>query len=332
MIKLSVICPVYNEEKYIDHCLKEGILQQDFPRSEMELFFVDGGSTDRTREYLESYASVYPFIHLLDNPRRIVPVAMNLALKKAQGEVIIRLDVHATYAPNYFSTLVRRLEELHAENVGCPVQTDVLRKTPKSLAIREVLSNRLGVGDSLFRLGVEEVREVDTVPFGCFPRSVFERFGKYDERLVRNQDIELNKRILRGGGKLYLVPDTSCTYFARETFAELARNNYMNGKWNLLTVFYTGELRSLSLRHFIPLLFLLSWALPLLLGIIFPPFVWLAFLSLGLYFIVISLESLKLSFQKRLNCLYLHLSFFILHCSYGFGSLMGLLSFPFLRR
>lgn len=331
MIKLSVICPFYNEERYVRQCV-EGILSQDYPLQETEVFFVDGRSTDRSRELLEAYAAQYPFIHILDNPQRIVPVAMNLALERAQGEVVIRLDMHATYAPNYFSALTRRLAELSADNVGCPVQTDVLRKTPRSLAIREVLCNRLGVGDSLFRLGVQEVREVDTVPFGCFPRSVFERFGKYDERLVRNQDIELNKRILRGGGKIYLVPDTSCTYYARENFSALAKNNFLNGKWNLLTVYYTRELRSLSLRHFIPLLFLLSWTLPLLLGILFSPFVWLAFLSLGLYFIVISFESLKLSFQKRLNFLYLHLSFFILHCSYGFGSLMGLLSFPFLRR
>lgn len=330
-IRLSVICPVFNEEKYIDHCLMDGILQQDFPQSEMEVFFVDGQSTDASREILQSYANQYPFIHILDNPRRIVPVAMNLALEKAQGEVIIRLDVHATYAPNYFSTLVRRLEELHAANVGCPVTTDVLRKTPLSLAIREVLSNRFGVGNSLFRLGVEEVREVDTVPFGCFPRSVFERYGKYDERLVRNQDIELNKRIIRGGGKIYLVPDTSCTYYAREDFASLAKNNYQNGKWNLLTVFYTGELRSLSLRHFMPLLFLLSWTLPLLLGWLFPPLFILSILSLGLYFVIISVESLKISFRKRLNFVYLQFSFFILHSSYGVGSMVGLLSFPFVK-
>ena len=91
-------------------------------------------------------------------------------------------------------------------------------------------------------------------------------------RLVRNQDIELNKRILRGGGKIYILPDTYCTYLARETWKALSKNNYGNGKWNILTVYYTKMFSSLSIRHFIPLIFLLSLIVPLLLGMLWWPF------------------------------------------------------------
>lgn len=331
MVKLTVICPFYNEEKYIAQCM-DSIVKQDFPQNELQVLLVDGGSSDRSRSIAEEYCAKYSFLRVLDNPDRIVPAAMNLAIDQAQGDVILRLDMHASYAPNYFSALVSRLEELHAENVGCPWETDVLNKTPISLAIREVLRNRLGVGNATFRLGSQEVKEVDTVPFGCFPQSVFEKYGKYDVRLVRNQDIEFNKRIARNGGKIYLVPDTSCTYYARETYSALAKNNFLNGKWNIWTVFYTKAFRSLSLRHFVPLLFLCSLILPLLLGLYVPQLVGISALSLGLYFCCVSVEVGRLCVRKHLNFIYLLIAFVTLHISYGVGSLVGILSLPFLKR
>ena len=255
-IILSVICPVYNEIKYIDVCI-QSILLQDYPQENIEILFVDGMSTDGTRDSINGYARINPFIRLVDNPRRIVPVAMNIGIKVSKGDIIIRLDAHALYPTNYFSTLVRQLMALGIDNVGAACKTDVLNKNQKTLAIKEVLSNRFGVGNSTFRLGVEKVMEVDTVPFGCWRKEVFDKYGYYDERLIRNQDIELNKRIVRGGGHICLIPDTYSTYLARETFKGIARNNYMNGKWNILTVFYTKQFSSLSIRHFIPLLFLL---------------------------------------------------------------------------
>ena len=198
---LSVICPIYNEAKYIDVCI-QSILFQDYPKDCLEVLFVDGMSKDGTRDIVENYARQYPFIHLLNNEKRIVPIAMNIGIKVSKGDVIMRLDAHAQYPANYFSVLVKALETIDADNVG------VLNKTPKTLAIGEVLSNKFGVGNSTFRLGVDKVMEVDTVPFGCWKREVFDKYGVYDERLIRNQDIELNKRIVRGGGHIYIVPDT----------------------------------------------------------------------------------------------------------------------------
>lgn len=129
---------------------------------------------------------------------------MNIGIRAAKGDIIMRLDAHANYPTNYFSTLVRQLINLRADNVGVACRTDVLNKTSKTLAIREVLSNRFGIGNSTFRLGVADVMEVETVPFGCWRRDVFDKYGYYDERLIRNQDIELNKRIGHGGGKYTL--------------------------------------------------------------------------------------------------------------------------------
>ena len=328
---LSVICPIYNEEKYIGQFL-DSILQQDYPKDDLEILLVDGMSKDRTREIVASYASIFPFIRLIDNPEKIVPYAMNKGIDASKGEVIIRLDAHASYQPDYFSVLVNGLKRLKADNVGTVCKTDVLNKTPKTLAIREVLGNKFGVGNSTFRTGIDKEQEVETVPFGCWRKEVFDKYGKYDVRLVRNQDIELNKRIIRGGGKIYILPDTYCTYLARETWHALAKNNYGNGKWNILTVYYTKMFSSLSLRHFVPLLFLLSLIVPLLLAFIWWPFALVSAASLLSYTGLLSVVSLKLGFTKHLNFFYLLTTFFVLHLSYGWGSLIGIMKLPFAKR
>ena len=328
---LSVICPIYNEEIYVAHCL-DSIQDQDYPKDDLEVLFVDGMSTDRTREIIQSYQTHCPYVRIIDNPERYVSWAMNRGIDASRGEVIIRIDAHTRYEPNYFSALVRRLYELDAADVGTVCKTDVLHKTPKTLAIREVLCNRFGVGNSVFRTGINEVREVDTVPFGCWKRETFDKYGRYDVRLIRNQDIELNKRVIRGGGKIYIIPDTFCTYYARETFAGLAANNFANGKWNLLTVWITGKLTSLSPRHFVPLLFVLSLLIPLIVGIFWRPALWVALASLLAYGVLLGAISLKLAREKHLSFFRLLQSFLILHLSYGCGSLIGLLSLPFVKK
>lgn len=327
---LSVICPIYNEEKYIAKCI-ESVLLQDYPKDDLEILFVDGMSTDKTREIVSRYADKYPFIKLLDNPKKIVPYAMNAGIKAVKGDVVMRLDAHATYENNYFSALAAALKEYDADNVGAVCRTDVLNKTSKTLAIREVLSNKFGVGNSTFRTGITGVQEVETVPFGCWKRDVFEKYGMYDTRLVRNQDIELNKRIIRGGGRIVIIPDTYCTYLARETYKALAKNNYGNGKWNILTVYYTKEMRSLSVRHFVPLAFVLSLLVPVLIGVFWLPALCLSVASMCIYLLALGAVSAKLAAVKKLNICYLLVSFIVLHISYGWGSFVGTLKLPFMK-
>ena len=287
---LSVICPIYNEVKYIDVCI-QSVLLQDYPKEQLEVLFVDGMSRDGTRERVLEYAREYPFIKLIDNPKKIVPVAMNIGIRASKGDVVMRLDAHASYPTNYFGVLVKKLYELNADNVGAACRTDVLNKTPKTLAIREVLSNRFGVGNSTFRLGVDKVMDVETVPFGCWRRKVFEKYGYYDERLIRNQDIELNKRIIHGGGRICIVPETYCTYLARETFKGL---------------------------------FLLSLLLPLFAALFYLPFAFLSFLSLLSYLLVLFCISMSINLRSKISISYLLLSFVVLHLSYGYGSLVGI--------
>lgn len=328
---LSVICPIFNEEKYIRACI-DSLILQDYPKDELEVIFADGMSTDRTREIVRAYMSQYPWIKLIDNPDRIVPPALNKAIETSKGEIIMRLDAHASYPNNYFTTLVNAIKKYDADNVGAVCRTDVINKTPKSCAIKAVLAHPLGVGNSSFRTGIEKAKEVDTVPFGCWKRSVFQKFGKFDERLIRNQDIEFNKRIQRGGGKILIISETYSTYFARETFGKLAKNNYGNGKWNILTVWFTRQFNSLSFRHFVPLVFILSLIMPVIVSFFWHPALYITIASMVAYLLVIILISLKLAFINQLNWFYLVITFLVLHLSYGWGSLIGILKLPFTKR
>ncbi|MCQ2208818.1 MAG: glycosyltransferase family 2 protein [Paludibacteraceae bacterium] len=327
-VNLTVICPVYNEGKYISQCL-DSLLSQDYPKNEMEFLFVDGMSTDNTREIIAEYQKDYPFIKLIENPFRTAPFAMNKGIQNAMGNIIMRIDAHATYDMKYVSTLVSLLSELKADNIGCEMYTDVLYKTSESLAIREVLTNKWGVGNSAFRIGIQSIQLVDTVPFGCFPKQTFAKYGLYDTRLDRNQDIELNKRIVRGGGKIYIVPKPYITYYARNNYADLAANNFENGKWNLWTLFYTRNFDSLSIRHFVPFIFVLSLLASFLLGFVYSFFFALFAFILLSYFSFFGYLSYKMSKEKDLEFKCVLMAFATLHFSYGIGSLMGFLLWPF---
>jgi len=322
--RISIIIPTLNEERYIAQCL-DSILEATYSKEKMEVFVVDGMSQDRTRGIVQEYHEKYSFIQLLENTYSYTPMGMNLGINASTGKYIFILSAHAQYEHDYFMKLVENIETLNADCVGGVLVTKVKHKNKKSSSIKEVLMHKFGVGNASFRTGSDEVKLVDTVAFGCYKRDTFETYGLFDEKLIRNQDIELNKRIINGGGSIYLIPEVKCTYFARENFTDLAKNNYANGFWNILTAYYTKTLNSLSLRHFIPLLFVLSLLIPIGISFIFPRALWLGILSLISYLTLVIIISSRL--KNSSNSLgYLIISFLTLHFSYGLGSLMGIVS------
>ncbi len=329
---VSILIPCFNEENFIEAVI-QNILDQDFPQEEMEVLFLDGISKDNTQAIILQYAKNHPFIKLIPNPEQFVPQAMNLGIEQAKGEIIIRLDAHAAYPKQYISKLIFWLKKLPAENVGGIWNIQPRSNSLKAKAIARTLSHPIGVGNALYRMGISAPQEVDTVPFGCYPKAVFEKYGNYDIRLKRNQDIELNKRIRRQGGKIFLVPEVECTYFARDTFQALWKNNYANGKWVILTSWFTGTFDSLSVRHFVPLAFfvnvLLAFFSFLKIFLFDGSWIWGIFiLPIFLYFLIISFFSLKLSLaEKNIKSFpYFLMSFFTLHMGYGVGSFVGLFS------
>lgn len=323
-LSVSVICPIYNEEKYITKCI-DSIIEQDYPKEDLEILFVDGMSTDRTREIVANYQANYPFIHLLDNPNKIVPYAMNIGIKAASGEIIIRLDGHALYPNDYFSQIVEWHKKLpDAWNVGGVCDTKVVNSTPDSEAIAMVMSDKFGVGNSTFRTGTDaDYIKVDTVPFGAYKAFVFDKIGLYNEQLVRCQDIELNKRIAHAGGSIYMVPSIHCTYIPRDNYKAFARNRYLTGFWVIKTCFITKTTKNLGLRHFIPAAFVLSLLIPLLLGFIWWPLALISPFIALLYSTIMLVHSIHIKNSKT-NIASLFKAFWCIHASYGWGSLKAL--------
>ena len=323
---ITVICPIYNEEKYIARCV-ESIIAQDYPKDDLEVLFIDGMSTDRTREIVAEYQVSYPFIRLLDNPKKIVPCAMNIGIKAAKGEIIIRLDGHALYPSNYFSQLVEWHKKLpDAWNVGGVCDTKVVNSTPESEAIAKVMSDKFGVGNSTFRTGAnKEYLKVDTVPFGAYKSFVFDKIGLYNEQLIRVQDFELNKRVAHAGGTIYMVPAIHCTYIPRDNYKAFAKNRYLTGYWVIKTCFITKTTKNLGLRHFIPAGFVLSLIVPLLLGLIWWPMALISPCIALLYSAVMLMRSVQINDSKT-NVISLFKTFWCLHTSYGWGSLRALVT------
>lgn len=321
-IEISIIIPCLNEEKYIRACL-DSVVASDFESLSFEILIVDGLSIDTTRQIVQEYMQTYSNIVLLDNPHKLAPYAMNIGINRAKGAYLFVVSAHAKYPKTYFRSLMEYCISLDADCVGPVLITDTRTDTKISKAVKNVLSHKFGVGSS-FRSGVEKVTKVDTVPFGCYKKEIFDKVGLYNEKLTRNQDIELNKRIINQGGAIYLVPDVACTYYARETLSALAKNNFENGRWNILTAFYTKTFKSLSLRHFVPLFFVLSLIVPMVLSLIESRLLWISLVSLCSYLALVIIISYKLS-RKDKNFWQTVMTFFVLHISYGMGSLKGII-------
>ena len=321
-MKLSIIVPCRNEEKHIEHCLLS-LLNNGYPSEDIEILVVDGLSEDKTRSIVANVKESFPNINLVDNNKKKTPFALNLGIKKATGDFILIASAHSSFDKGYIQTMFDELNRLDADVVGGVMTTKIKNHTPTAVAIKNVLSHKFGVGNAVFRIGTNHAIEVDTVPFGLYRSSLLKNIDGYDERLIRNHDIELSKRILAQGGKIFLTPKAECHYFARENWKKLAKNNYDNGKWNIITTYYTNNFASLSIRHFIPLLFLLSLVFPALLSFIFWPFILLSLLSFGIYIITLIFFISKMD-RKGTTFFHIFWTFLVLHISYGVGSFVGL--------
>ncbi|MBO4508518.1 MAG: glycosyltransferase family 2 protein [Spirochaetaceae bacterium] len=316
---VSVIMPVYNESKYIDKCI-QSLLCQNFSQNDMEWIFVDGDSSDDTVKRIEKYVEQYPkLMKVYKNPYKIVPYAMNIGIRESKGKYIVRLDAHADYADDYISKCVKYLDTIDVDNVGGVAETKANGFVGTCIA--KMLSSRFGVGNSEFRTNGKS-GYVDTVPFGAFRREVFSKYGGYDERLVRNQDNEMNYRIRKNGGKIYLADDIHLSYYCRDSIKGICDMAKKNGMWNIITMRLCPG--AMGVRHFIPLLFVFSILGFGFLGFFFK-YLWLLLgFELLLYIILATLFAGKQS--KSIKEFFMIVILFpVFHISYGIGSLKGII-------
>ena len=215
----------------------------------MEVLVVDGMSSDGTRALVAELAVADRRVKLLDNPAQTTPAALNVGIRAAGGSVIVRMDAHAEYPPDYISACVNSLEKTGADVVGGTMVTRASRSTVVAKANAAVLSNPFGVGNSRFRTSCAS-GYVDTVPFGAYRRRVFDAIGLFDERLLRNQDNELSSRLRAAGGRIYLTSDVEAVYYSRGTVFGLWQQAFNTGAWNVRTVAMHRHV--FTWRHFAP--------------------------------------------------------------------------------
>jgi cellulose synthase/poly-beta-1,6-N-acetylglucosamine synthase-like glycosyltransferase len=318
---VSIIVPCRNEERFIAACL-DSILASDYPRDRLEVLVVDGQSDDATRDIVADYCRRFPFVRLISNPGRVTPAALNLGVAQAKGEIIMRMDAHSAYPPSYVPTLVSWLERSGADNVGGSCQALPAGDSVRARAIAVGLAHPFGVGNSRFRLGTSTARWVETVPFGCYRRSVFDRIGGFDEALVRNQDDEFNYRLIRRGGRILLVPGVVVGYYVRDSLRKLARMYYQYGYFKPLVIRKVGSI--MTLRQLVPSLFVLGLGASALLSLWHPAWALLGGALLAAYVLAALVSAATVVRRHGLGTAgMLMVVFAVIHVCYGVGFLNG---------
>ena len=318
---VSIIIPCYNEGATI-RLLLEALLQQSYPRSALEVIIADGLSTDRTREEVAAFNRQFPqlAVQVIDNPKRVTPAGLNIALNAANGSLVIRLDAHAVPRPDYITRCVEDLEKGLGDNVGGVWEISPGGKGWIARAIAAVAAHPLGVGDARYRY-TSRAGEADTVPFGAFYRTLVDQIGSYDESLLANEDYEFNVRVRQHGRRVWLDPLIRCTYFARPNLGALARQYWRYGYWKLRMLRrYPTTIRW---RQALPPLFVLNLVLLFLLS------PWWSLARLGLlsevllYGLIMFFAGVQLALNKKKPSLILGVPLAIatMHFSWGSGFL-----------
>lgn len=323
--------PCRNEAAHVEQAVRDALAQERRGFA-LEVLVAVGPSVDGTRAIVERLAAQHPEVRLVLNPAGVVPHGLNAAIRASKGTYIVRMDAHSRYPADYAITLITALDRLKADNVGGVWETLPADATDRSWAIAQVLSSRLGVGNAMFRVGVQEERDVDTVPYGCFRRELFDRIGYFDEELVRNQDDEHNGRILRAGGRIVLLPQVRIQYFSRDRISKLWRMYREYGLFKPLVNLKLGA--PATLRQFAPPLFVLALiGLPLV-SLIWCPALWAWAAMVALYLVLVLVFSVRIAAGgKRWGALpWLPLAFVVVHVGYGVGYVQGFVRFMLLRK
>ena len=321
---VSIIIPCLNEEEYISDCL-ESILSQSYPQNLLEIFIVDGGSSDQSIEIISTYTNKYEHIYLLHNPDKITPVSMNMGLNKANGDIVCILGAHSTIDHNFFTNGVMELNSSKTMVVGGPVTHN--GKNYRGQVIALAMQSQFGVGNSIFRTA-QKRQLVDTVAFGLYRKEIFQQVGNFDEALIRNQDFELNQRIIQSGHHILFSPYIKSTYFTRKSLSSLFRQYFQYGFWKVQVI--RKNIQSFKLRYRVPLLFVVLGIL-LIIGSIVSPQIFLIFKALIVtYFVIAVFFSIHANRWEKPHLLLLTpIVYFILHTSFGLGLCTGLFSFLF---
>lgn len=322
---VSVVIPCFNEERFIAEVLQN--LAGQYERERYEIVVVDGMSTDGTRKVIADFAAQNRDIavRVIDNPARVIPVAVNLGIREAQGKIIIRMDAHSVPSVDYVRRCVELVREDKAAVVGMPWHIKPGGDSVVARAIALAVAHPFGVGDAKYRLTNASARLVDCVPFGAFKKGLWEELGGFNEALLTNEDYEFYYRVRKGGRKILLDTAAHCDYFARSSLGELAKQYFRYGHWKAQMVKLHPS--SIRLRQLAAPSSVGYASLTVLLGLFWPRGFWLLLPLLVLYVVLAAIFALKLAWNDGdwKLIFVVPLVFFVIHVVWGSSFLLGLI-------
>lgn len=319
---VSVVIPCFNEERYIVACMQSICEQQLPPGAELEVLVCDGNSKDRTPALIQEFEKTHPQVKYLLNAKQTTPFALNLGITHSNSDVVIIFGAHAVMKQGYVQ---RCLQDLAADpSLGCVggLLSNVY-ENEASRVIGLAMSSSFGVGNAHFRTGAA-AGYVDTVAFGAYTRAVFNKAGLFDEELARNQDDEFNYRLLVNGFKIWLDPQIQADYYVRASVKKLYRQYFQYGYWK---VYVNKKHRAITtIRQLIPFFFVgFLWV-----GAIASLLSRCAAIAFGAILLLYLVLALSFAFRKTtspMEAIKITGIFIILHVSYGWGYMLGIIDF-----
>ncbi len=245
---MSVVVPVRNEGPHLERAVTS-ILAQGYPQP-FDICLAVAPSDDDTFAVARRLATAHDRVSMVANPAGVTPAGLNAAISATMGSIVVRVDGHAELSDGYVRRAVETMIETGAVNVG-GMQVP-MPETPFETVVAAATTSWMGTGGASYRIG-GAAAPVDTVYLGVFDRAAGDAVGWFDERLIRNQDYELNIRLRQAGGTVWFDPELAAGYRPRGTWQALAKQYYEYGYWKAgVAMLHPGSLR---LRQVAPVVF-----------------------------------------------------------------------------
>lgn len=323
---ITIMIVARNEELNLSYLLND-IMNQTYSHNLIDIILVDSMSEDNTRKIMENYQTISDFnsVLILENSEKILAAGWNLAIQNSKTDLVVRIDAHASIPKDFIEKNIKVIQK--GERASGGSRPNILAPKDENRWQKLLLEAEASIfGSSIapYR-NSKESKYVKSIFHGVYERSIFSEIGLLNTKLGRTEDNDIHYRMRKAGVKLSYNPEIISFQYVRSSLRKMIKQKYSNGYWIGLTM--AIQPKCFSFYHFIPLFFLLSLIFS---GLVFTCFPWLLVIILGLYISLLSVITLKITITNK-SIIYLMLPFiiFLLHISYGTGTLHGLMLLPF---